>query len=595
MSLRSISTKARSAFAALVCFLVAAGLGLSSAAQSPIERLVSPGKLSNAHAKFEAECSNCHVSFNKGAQTAKCLDCHDEIAADVRSKRGFHGRSPNTGGADCKSCHAEHEGRGADIVKFDRKAFNHTFTDFQLRGAHQKVECAECHSEGKKFSTAATDCIGCHEADDPHLGRLGTDCASCHAASEWVAISFDHATTRFSLIGVHARQECAACHVNQAWKTLTSDCVSCHAKDDVHKGGLGEDCASCHTAQGWKVSGFDHAKTGFPLVGRHGQIDCQACHKGSVTAALPNTCNGCHARDDVHKGGNGTKCADCHTPASWAVVRFDHSKTKFPLVGKHASTKCETCHTKPIAAWKPPRGCLGCHNDDDKHKGLLGPACQNCHSETSWARIRFDHARDADFALRGKHGAATCAACHLVPVTAKSPPTGCIGCHKTDDPHKGQLGDGCGRCHGETSWKASVRFDHGLTDFPLLGKHEGADCKDCHTTPAFLDASVECSSCHAKEDKHRGRLGPNCATCHNPADWRRWKFDHSTQTSYPLTGQHKDQACESCHRERVRNEIKISTRCVSCHIADDKHDGSFGSSCERCHTTEGFWAVSVAK
>jgi predicted CXXCH cytochrome family protein len=248
MSLRSIFTRSLAALAAFACLLVAADLGLPSEAQSPIERLVSPGKLSNAHAKFEAECSTCHVSFNKGAQTAKCLDCHKETAADIRSKQGFHGRSPAVAGADCKACHAEHQGRGADIVKFDRKAFNHAFTDFPLLGGHQKVQCAECHREGVKFAAAATDCIGCHEADDPHFGRLGTACGSCHTPANWQTISFDHSTTKFALTGAHERQECASCHVDQTWKNLATDCASCHAKDDVHKGALGKDCASCHSA-----------------------------------------------------------------------------------------------------------------------------------------------------------------------------------------------------------------------------------------------------------------------------------------------------------------------------------------------------------
>jgi hypothetical protein len=594
MSLRFTSIRALSAFVAIAFAWLVMGM-LPAFAQTPLERLVSPGKLSAAHQDLEAKCGSCHVSFNKSAQATLCLDCHKEVAADIRSKRGFHGLSRLVSGAECKTCHTEHAGLNAKIASFDRKTFDHSFTDFPLLGGHAKVECAECHKTKEKYSAAPAECIGCHAPDDPHLGRLGTACASCHAVTDWQTISFDHSKTKFPLTGLHAREECAACHVDQAWKNLPMTCVSCHAKDDVHEGKLGKDCASCHSAQGWKVSTFDHAKTGFALVGEHAQAECQACHKVSVSAPLPTTCNGCHARDDVHKGGNGTACASCHTVANWTDIRFDHSKTKFPLLGKHVSTKCEACHTKPTSTWKPPTGCLGCHQKDDRHKGLLGPDCQDCHVERSWATIRFDHAKDANFALRGKHASAKCAACHLQPVKVKSPATSCIGCHRKEDPHKGQLGDGCGRCHGEISWKEEVRFDHGLTDFPLLGKHANATCKDCHATSAFLDAKSECASCHAKEDVHKGRLGPNCATCHNPTDWARWRFDHDKQTSYPLTGKHRGQTCESCHRNPVRKEINLSTRCVSCHITDDKHRGAFGSGCERCHTTEGFWAVSIGR
>ncbi len=582
-------------------FIVLAGLatlvlvGLGATAQTPLEQLVSPGKLSRPHEKQEATCSVCHESFNKGAQTAKCLECHKDINWDVRNKRGYHGRSPAVTGVECKTCHTEHEGRDARIVRIDQKTFDHRFTDMPLTGGHARVDCASCHQPGIKFAKAPTDCVGCHKADEPHQGRLGAACASCHLATDWKTIRFDHAATDFALKGAHAKATCASCHAGEKWKDLATTCASCHAKDDAHQGKLGRDCASCHNEQAWQVQAFNHARTGFALQGRHAAARCESCHVKGVTAPLPRDCAGCHTRDDVHKGRNGVACADCHTASNWKAVTFDHARTKFPLLGRHAAAKCETCHTRPMKEWKPPVGCNDCHKDDDAHKGLLGPLCKDCHSEISWTKVRFEHERDASFALRGKHAAITCAACHTSPTPIKSPPVGCIGCHREDDPHKRQLGDGCGQCHGEATWKAGIRFDHDLTDFPLLGKHAGATCKDCHATAAFLDASAACVSCHKKEDVHRGRLGGDCATCHNPVDWKRWRFDHDTQTGYPLTGKHRDVTCESCHRSEVKGEISLSTRCVSCHAADDKHRGGFGTGCERCHTTEAFWAVDVKR
>lgn len=177
----------------------------------------------------------------------------------------------------------------------------------------------------------------------------------------------------------------------------------------------------------------------------------------------------------------------------------------------------------------------------------------------------------------------------------KSPPESCIGCHRDNDPHKRQLGDGCGQCHGETDWKTAVRFDHDLSDFPLLGKHAQAKCADCHKSPAFLDADATCVSCHRKEDVHKGRLGPDCSTCHTPVDWARWRFDHDAQTDFKLTGKHRGLDCGSCHKTEVKGKIEQSTRCVACHSADDKHRGSFGTTCERCHSTETFSQVTVKR
>ena len=294
--------------------------------------------------------------------------------------------------------------------------------------------------------------------------------------------------------------------------------------------------------------------------------NASSCHTKGLDVPLAKTCVSCHAKDNFHKGKNGTACADCHTPKAWKAVTFDHAKTDFPLKGKHGSVKCGSCHTKPVKEWVLPTTCIGCHKKDDTHKALLGEKCADCHVETGWANVRFQHERDAGFALKGKHSTATCAACHKEPTHVKAPPSSCIGCHRDDDPHKRQLGDGCGQCHGETAWKTAVRFDHDLTDFPLLGKHDGLGCVDCHATPAFLDADPVCASCHAKKDVHKGRFGPNRSTCHNPVEWTRWKFDHNTQTDYPLTGKHKQVGCESCHRNAVKGEIELSTRCVTCHI-----------------------------
>ncbi|MEQ1607923.1 MAG: cytochrome c3 family protein [Hyphomonadaceae bacterium] len=580
---------------ALCCLASLALVGPGASAQTPLEQLVSPGKLSRPHEKQEATCNVCHESFNKGAQSTKCLDCHKDINWDVRNKRGFHGRSPAASGVECKTCHTEHEGRDAKIVQIDQKRFDHRFTDMPLTGGHARVDCASCHLPGIKFAKAPTDCIGCHKSDEPHQGRLGTACATCHVVTDWKTIRFDHAPTGFALKGAHAQESCASCHSDEKWKGVATTCDSCHAKDDRHEGKLGPDCASCHNEQAWKVGTFNHARTGFALQGKHATIRCEACHVKSVTAPLPRDCAGCHGKDDVHKGRNGLACADCHVARSWKTVTFDHARTKFPLFGKHAAVNCETCHTRPMKEWKPPLGCNECHKQDDKHKGLLGPMCRDCHSETSWAKVSFEHERDANFALNGKHAKATCAACHTEPTPVKSPPVSCIGCHREDDAHKRQLGDGCGQCHGEKSWKTDVRFDHDLTDFPLLGKHARVTCKECHATPAFLDASTTCVSCHTKEDVHRGRLGADCVSCHNPVDWKRWRFDHDAQTQYPLSGKHREVACEGCHRSEVKGKISLSTRCISCHAADDKHRGGFGTGCERCHSTEAFWAVDVKR
>lgn len=106
-----------------------------------------PGEVIEGHKKYESDCSNCHVLFSKGGQNKLCLDCHKKVNKDIKKKRGFHGKEKSIGISTCKSCHTEHKGRKADIVKLEKEIFNHNKTDFVIRGKHKATECTECHKK----------------------------------------------------------------------------------------------------------------------------------------------------------------------------------------------------------------------------------------------------------------------------------------------------------------------------------------------------------------------------------------------------------------------------------------------------------------
>src|SRR6202051_3198139 len=76
-----------------------------------VETLLMPGKVTQAHIKQEETCSNCHDRSNVRAQSSLCLDCHKDIAEDVRQHLRYHGRMTNAGVGECKACHTEHSGR----------------------------------------------------------------------------------------------------------------------------------------------------------------------------------------------------------------------------------------------------------------------------------------------------------------------------------------------------------------------------------------------------------------------------------------------------------------------------------------------------
>src|SRR6185503_10782604 len=72
------------------------------------ETLLMPGKLSAAHAKYEESCTNCHDRSDRARQPELCLACHKDTAADVRARRGFHGRLEGAATLQCRACHSEH-------------------------------------------------------------------------------------------------------------------------------------------------------------------------------------------------------------------------------------------------------------------------------------------------------------------------------------------------------------------------------------------------------------------------------------------------------------------------------------------------------
>lgn len=512
----------RLAAASFACLALAGHAGAVD-----FEKLVMPGPVIEDHAKIEGECGKCHDPFDATAQRARCLDCHEEVAADLDAQRGFHGLNPGSKSADCRSCHPEHRGRDFDATGLDPHTFLHRWTDYPLRGAHARTPCASCHLPGKPWREAPADCVSCHRDDDAHQGRLGKDCGKCHGEDAFAKAKFSHDETDFPLQGRHADVACALCHPGQRYQDTARDCHSCHRMDDAHRGRFGKDCATCHTPKGFEHARFDHSRTDFPLKGRHDEIACEACHTGPLHAQeLPTTCIGCHRSDDTHQGRNGKDCGRCHGNEDWRSARFDHDRTDFPLRGAHEPLRCETCHTGPL-----------------------------------------------DQQL----------------------PTSCNACHGKDDVHRGQEGSRCEGCHGVQAWHRDLFFEHDLTSFPLLGLHAVVACEQCHAGPTFRDAETGCVTCHASDDAHDMRLGPDCAECHNPNGWMVWRFDHDAQTRFPLGGAHAELSCHSCHRDAAPHGIELGMTCASCHAREDRHQGEFGRDCSRCHNDSSWNEISLRR
>lgn len=455
----------------------------SSAFADSFEKLVMPGKVISGHAKYENDCNKCHEVLNKGNQNTLCLDCHEKVKKDINTSRGYHGHFKAASVKECKSCHIEHKGRKADIVKIDKRIFQHQYTDFPLKGAHKRVDCNQCHKPDEKYREAESQCYQCHKKN-PHKERLGKKCTQCHNQSQWTELSFKHDKTKFPLKDKHKDVSCISCHINNKYKDTPKKCFSCHSVDDVHGGKNGKKCSKCHNVSGWKKLQFDHDKeTKFKLRGRHKTIKCKSCHpKDPYKVKIKSNCISCHKPDDKHNGSYGKKCQTCHGVKKWKIIGFDHNKsTKFKLKGRHKKTMCVSCHKVDIYENKTPTKCISCHKLDDVHKGKSEQNCGLCHNTESWVgKVSFDHDL-SDFPLIGLHAITSCDDCHLSN-QYKSAPSKCNECHKEEDVHKGKFGPICERCHTPNSWKL-WHFDHSRdTEFKLDGKHEEIHCYQCHST-----------------------------------------------------------------------------------------------------------------
>lgn len=421
-------------------------------------------ELVGEHARIE--CEECHKKENIRETTTQrkegfsylglntqCVSCHKDYHQQTLSS------------TDCASCHGLESFRPAP-------GFDHQQTAFPLKGAHQKVECIDCHKKETRNSE-----------------------------------EFQH----FAQVA-HAR------------------CTNCH--EDVHDGKFGQDCLKCHNEnsfkQAEKAKAFDHNLTDFPLIGKHQSVDCRDCHETSfINPINSDKCSNCH--EDYHNTqftaeNKSSDCADCHTnygftPSTYTLEQ--HKLSQFSLSGAHTATACKECHQK-TDRWEfrnIGKKCADCH--EDEHLGYIdaqyypNKTCENCHSEITWQRPNFDH-KKTGFELLGEHAKQECRNCHY-PVSESGKTEqrfstlsdDCTLCH--NDVHFGQFDvnhkTDCLRCHDNNSWKIET-FDHNKTSFNLEGGHIGVACIECHKPVTDKKGSyiqykfkeVKCSSCHSSPE-----------------------------------------------------------------------------------------------
>ncbi len=164
------------------------------------------------------------------------------------------------------------------------------------------------------------------------------------------------------------------------------------------------------------------------------------------------------------------------------------------------------------------------------------------------------------------------------------------------NPH-GAIKIACQDCHTSTAWRPTrlePAFDHNTqTEYPLTGTHAVTPCQGCHLELRLdlpkLDGDP-CGLCHV--DIHQGRFIESCDTCHGMESFEEVNGDIShNQTAFPLTGAHRDIACQSCHfEETLGGYTPLDSDCFSCHNgafeqAPGHAERNFPFECEQCHTS----------
>ncbi len=588
----------------------------------------SPGELAKSHAGLDNEggCNTCHDDGAKTVSNAKCLGCHDhsDMKKRIESGQGFHS-SDKVKGRQCQLCHKEHRGKNFDLMGWQTLGgtakFDHALTGWKLQGKHAQTQCEHCHKSFDKqglrtFLGADKTCGRCHDKDSPH-GKLRDSnerCDKCHSESVWKPAKqhydFDHndpSQAAFKLEGTHADVACLKCHAKAAFKLPAFDngeCVQCHKSP--HDGQLfgTKKCQVCHSAalRTLKDVRFDHKKqTGYALVGKHAQIECDSCHKKSLGTRKPQeACEMCHADDNKHgkRFEKFTACATCHSQRAWkSGFQFNHkTNTNFELTAKHATTACRNCHRgktpDSFERFEIKNGCMSCHRHQKAHGGKFkNDQCLTCHEEGGSKKQKSDaleiyHGEKSRFPLRNGHAGVQCQMCHVNDVYKNTPMECGVSCHQ-DSLHRGSLGDQCSRCHEPGQWRA-VRFDHTEdTKWALEGRHkEVKACESCHPARQYKGAPTSCGSvgCHKKDDVHQGQLGNKCETCHRTDGSNT--FRHNRDSQFKIDGKHTPLLCASCHKSITFKPVRSD--CFGCHPEPQIHKGRYGTDCGRCHSTKTF-------
>ena len=453
---------------------------------------VAPGPVHAAHAKWEKDCSACHVPFSpikndtwlSTAQTrhvmdAKCEACHRGPA--------HHPLQMAAEAGSCASCHADHRGRTADISRVADRTCTachadiaaHRLADAGIESPQVTTPITRFDAEHHPpFASLTTDPGRLKFSHGRHM-RAGLSFADTAVASDPGRSGGRASPWTYAMLPAADRRRYQPAGSREQ-DLVQLDCSSCH-----------EFGASLATGDTRTVSGrLAAAPPGAYALPVHFDRHCAACH------TLPF--------EGVVDGAAGGEIAPARPDA---VVPHGLDATALARAIESAYLK-EVLATEPRLLDEPPRRPL--------------PTARR--AATDEQRVRSLLLEKVGTAANFTRG--TCGKCHDV-LDAKVPDAAGLLTHAaTGQPRWFEV--------APTSvpdiWLAKARFNHRA--------HQAYSCRECHAA-AYADDSGQ-PPVGSPLDNPLVMIGgrESCIACHAPAG-------SNPHTGEPIGGARFD--CVECH------------------------------------------------
>jgi hypothetical protein len=287
---------------------------------------------------------------------------------------------------------------------------------------------------------------------------------------------------------------------------------------------------------------------------------CFRCHDGKHLSAdgasIRLHCNICHNVPETVTSGDPPP----EVPLSYVQEPLSHLETNF--IADHrfqASEACGECH-----------GVIQFGTDNSSF-------CANssCHGR-AWPAVDLNAAFPHPIPLEWHHAEVLCSSCHKGEAT---PEYKCSNCHQP--PQASHFGDDCAACHTPAGFDQATlaNFQHPVR---LEGAHASLDCTACHSGGQKL--VYDCAACH--QPPSEPHFGTDCKQCHNTTTFADATISPDQHTP-PLVGAHARAQCSLCHPAGQPSPEYV---CSNCHKPPENH---FAQPCDTCHTPEG-WAQSAS-